>query len=265
MKIGLRRPRASNARTSSRSRRRPGRLRWVVIAVALLSGMAGCGVPPGASYSATITVPVGGEPTRHLTPLGAFGSGDTSPAAAGASSSSMPNLRASGSARAGRPAEPAVTLGAASADTKSVANSTVIAKVSDPATVSVESSYGQFLYALSGFLDSLNQSWIPKIQAAATDRLAQASVRTGAAILYSREHGVGELRDSHVSVKFQGSDEALLTDCEDEQHFYLVSDSTGDADPAVHRGYFTGTAVLVLQNGKWLVDIYRPSTATCTY
>ena len=96
-----------------------------------------------------------------------------------------------------------------------------------------------------------------------TNRLAQASVRQAATLLAAQEHGVGTLRDDHVSVVMTGPASAALADCQDEDHFYLVDDNSGTPDPFIERGYFVGSAQMVLQNGHWLVDVFTTTHDSC--
>jgi hypothetical protein len=98
-----------------------------------------------------------------------------------------------------------------------------------------------------------------------TNRLAQASVRQAAALLSAQEHGVGELRDDKVNIVMTGPSSAALADCQDEYHFYLVDDNSGSPDPFISRGYFAGSAQMVLQDGRWLVDVFTTTHVTCAY
>ena len=99
----------------------------------------------------------------------------------------------------------------------------------------------------------------------ATNRLAQATVRQAAALQAAQEHGVGTLRDDHVSVVMTGPASAALADCQDEDNFYVVKDSSGTPDPFIQRGIFVGSAQMVLQDGHWLVDVFTTTHDACTF
>jgi hypothetical protein len=157
--------------------------------------------------------------------------------------------------RGGRPAstEPTTTgVGARSATT-------------DPTQQAILSAYESYLVDLSGLDDNLSQEYIAPLASVTTTRLAQASVRQAAAILAAQEHGVGTLHDDHVSVVMTGPNSAALADCQDESDFYLVSDGSSTPDPFVERGDFAGSAQMVLQNGRWLVDVFTTTHVACAY
>lgn len=112
--------------------------------------------------------------------------------------------------------------------------------------------------------DTLSKAYIGPLAAVTTNRLAQASVRQAAALLGAQEHAVGSLQDDHIAITMTSSTSAALADCQDEEHFYLVGDS-GTPDSFVQRGYFVGSAQLVLQGGRWLVDTFTTTHVPCTF
>jgi hypothetical protein len=112
--------------------------------------------------------------------------------------------------------------------------------------------------------DTLNKTYVGPLAAVTTNRLAQASVRQAAALLGAQEHAVGSLRDDHIAITMTSSSSAALADCQDEEHFYLVGES-GTPDAFVQRGYFVGSAQLVLQEGHWLVDTFTTTHVPCTF
>ena len=129
----------------------------------------------------------------------------------------------------------------------------------------IKTAYETYLVDLSGLDDSLNKAWVDRVASVTTNRLAQASVRQAAALLSAQEHGVGVLRDDHVGIVMTGPSSAALADCQDEYHFYLVDDNSGSPDPFIGRAYFAGSAQMVLQNGRWLVDVFTTTHVTCAY
>jgi hypothetical protein len=134
----------------------------------------------------------------------------------------------------------------------------------DPTQQAVLTAYETYLVDLSALDDTLNESAVAPLASVTTYRLAQASVRQAAAILSAHEHGIGTLRDDHVTVVMTRPASAALTDCQDEDDFYLA-EASGTPDPFVARGDFAGSAQLVLQNGQWLVDVFTTTHLTCAY
>ena len=133
----------------------------------------------------------------------------------------------------------------------------------DPTQKAIIGDYQAYLVDLSGLDDNLSKAYVGPLASVTTNRLAQASVRQAATLLAAQEHGVGTLRDDHVSVVMTGPASASLADCQDEDHFYLVDDNSGTPDPFIERGYFVGSAQMVLQNGHWLVDVFTTTHDTC--
>jgi hypothetical protein len=129
----------------------------------------------------------------------------------------------------------------------------------------VSDAYQAYLADLSGLDDTFNRAYIAPLESVTTARLAQASLRQAQAILAAQEHGVGTLRDDHVAITMTGPSSAALADCQDEENFYLVMDDSGAPDPFVARGYFVGSAQLVLQDGHWLVDTFTTTHVPCTF
>ncbi len=128
----------------------------------------------------------------------------------------------------------------------------------------INTAYQTYLHVLSELDDTLSKAYIGPLAAVTTSRLAQASVRQAAALLGAQEHAVGSLHDDHVDITMTGSSAAALADCQDEEHFYLVGDS-GSPDSFVQRGYFVGSAQLVLQEGRWLVDTFTTTHVPCSF
>lgn len=139
------------------------------------------------------------------------------------------------------------------------------ASPANPTTEAILTAYEGYLTDLSVLDDDLNSQDIGPLASVTTTRLAQASVRQAAALQAAKEHGVGILRDDDVKIVMTGPDSASLVDCQDEEHFYLVEDESGTPDPFVARGYFVGSAQLVIQQGRWLVDVFTTTHVTCTY
>ncbi len=129
----------------------------------------------------------------------------------------------------------------------------------------VADTYQAYLSALSGLDDTLSKAYLAPLASVTTTRLGQASARQAAAILAAREHGVGTLRDAHLQIRMTGPASAALADCQDEEHFYVVSDQSGTPDTFVQRGYFVGSAQLVLEGGRWLVDTFTTTHVPCSF
>jgi hypothetical protein len=139
------------------------------------------------------------------------------------------------------------------------------APASGSTQAAITKAYESYLYDLSGLDDTLSHTYVGPLASVTTNRLAQASVRQAAAILAAQEHGVGTLRDDHLAITMTGTASAALADCQDQQDFYLISDDSGTPDPFVARGYFVGSAQLVLQNGHWLVDTFTTTHVRCSF
>ena len=185
--------------------------------------------------------------------------------------------RVSGTARSGQPVPVGSSGGSTTATTPPSATSAPQTQshgssparssgaVPSPMAAAIKSAYETYLVDLSGLDDSLNKAWVDRVASVTTNRLAQASVRQAAALLSAQEHGVGVLRDDHVGIVMTGPTSAALADCQDEYHFYLVDDNSGSPDPFIGRGYFAGSAQMVLEQGRWLVDVFTTTHATCSY
>lgn len=173
----------------------------------------------------------------------------TSPPDQGSATSAVPSLPATG-------VHPTTASTSAHGDNSAPENATEKAIMSD---------YEAYLVDLSGLDDNLSKAYVGPLASVTTNRLAQASVRQAAALLAAQEHGIGTLRDQHLSVVMTGPASAALADCQDEYHFYLVNDNSGTPDPFIQRGYFVGSAQMVLQNGHWLVDVFTTTHDTCNF
>jgi hypothetical protein len=209
-------------------------------------GLAACGgrfvTPHGDAARTTV---IGGGQTSED---GGYSTTSTSSSAQGGSDpSGLPSLPSTGT-------HPAIVPTTAHVGTTAGANPTQKAIISD---------YESYLVDLSGLDDNLSKAYVGPLASVTTNRLAQASVRQAATLLAAQEHGVGTLRDDHVSVVMTGPASAALADCQDELHFYLVNDNAGTPDPFIERGYFVGSAQMVLQNGHWLVDVFTTTHDTC--
>jgi hypothetical protein len=219
----------------------PGRLLLAAALISLPLGAAACGgrftLPPNVSGSAK------GGATRTAPP-----ESPTTSSTVATSSSTEP----AGSSRPGSPATSTTVPRTPPASGNSTQDE-------------ITKAYEAFLVDLSNLDDTLNKAYVGPLASVTTNRLAQATVRQAAAILSAQEHGVGTLRDDHLAVTMTGATSAALADCQDEEHFYLVSNDSGTPDPFVARGYFVGSAQLVLQDGHWLVDTFTTTHATCTF
>jgi hypothetical protein len=215
-----------------------------ILAGALLLSSCGGRVPLAAT--------TGGHVTKMAAGAGA-GVTSTTDAAAGngaSANAASPTASADRSTSTTQPTTPHQVA--------SVGNST------DP-NEPILKSYEDYLADLSALDDTLNREAIGPLATVTTTRLAQASVREAAALLAAHEHGVGTLHDDQVKVVMTGPASASLVDCQDEQHFYLVANGTGTTDTFVARGYFVGSAQMLLQQGRWLVDVFTTTHVTCAY
>ena len=129
----------------------------------------------------------------------------------------------------------------------------------------IAGAYQAYLTDLSGLDDTLSKAYVAPLASVTTTRLGQASVRQAATILSAQEHGVGTLRDAHLEIRMTGPASAALADCQDQENFYLVSDQSSSPDPFVQRGYFVGSAQLVLEGGRWLVDTFTTTHVPCSF
>jgi hypothetical protein len=224
--------------------------RWLVAAGLTFSalGLAGCGgrfVTPHGDAART-TVIGGGQVVE----------GDREDST---TSSSSPLAGSNSPARLSSPSTEARTA------TTPTTNHAANPSVGNSMQVAVTSDYEDYLVDLSGLDDTLNKAYVARVAAVATNRLAQATVRQAAALQAAQEHGVGTLRDDHVSIVMTGPASAVLADCQDEDHFSVVKDSSGTPDPFVQRGTFVGSAQMVLQDGRWLVDVFTTTHDSCTF
>ena len=142
--------------------------------------------------------------------------------------------------------------------------STTVPTVSSPHEA-IAGAYQAYLTDLSGLDDTLSKAYLAPLASVTTTRLGQASVRQAAAILSAQEHGVGTLRDAHLEIRMTGPASAALADCQDQEDFHLVSDGSGTPDPFVQRGYFVGSAQLLLEGGRWLVDTFTTTRVPCSF
>jgi hypothetical protein len=173
---------------------------------------------------------------------------------------------AAGNQSAGTTGSTSTTLsaGARQSNPSSAGPSSSTLPLSGPTEDAITSTYESYLHQLSGLDDTLSKAYIGPLATVTTTRLAQASVRQAAALLGAQEHAVGSLRDDHLSVTLTGPSSAALADCQDQEHFYLVNDS-GAPDSFIGRGYFVGSAQLVLQEGHWLVDTFTTTHVPCPF
>jgi hypothetical protein len=124
-------------------------------------------------------------------------------------------------------------------------------------------AYHTFLADVEGLDHDFGAGWVARMRDVAVPSLVDAARRAAASIQQAHEHGVGQLTETRAVVTVSGSTGSLV-DCLDEQNWYVVSDTTGKPDPGVSRGYYTGTASFVLQNGRWYVQTWRPTQNRCT-
>lgn len=218
----------------------PGRRLLAAALIVTALGAAACGSRVGLPTAAT-------GKTSGAGPAGpgSAGSGGASAGTPGTSSTSPVGSSPSGSVSPGPSAN------------------TTVPPVG-PAANAITSAYETYLHELSQLDDTLSKAYIGPLAAVTTNRLAQASVRQAAALLGAQEHAVGSLQDDHIAITMTSSTSAALADCQDEEHFYLVGDS-GTPDSFVQRGYFVGSAQLVLQGGRWLVDTFTTTHVPCTF
>jgi hypothetical protein len=194
-------------------------------------------------------IPIGSATGSHVVTNQSSGSGPTTSTTAGSTSTTLPTL-------------PKGTRHSTTVPSVTIPES---AAGDNPTQKAILTAYESYLTDLSGLDDNLSQGYIGPLASVTTTRLAEASVRQAAAILAAQEHGVGTLRDDHLTIVMTGQNSAALADCQDENDFYLVSDDSGAADPFVARGDFAGSAQMVLQNGHWLVDVFTTTHVTCSY
>ena len=197
------------------------------------------------------------------------------PDAGGASSNPQAATRAGGAGGAAPSTSPTTTggvvprqagtpAGGTSSTSTTLPPKTTVPTVSQP-HAAIAGAYQAYLTDLSGLDDTLSRAYVAPLASVTTTRLGQASVRQAAAILSAQEHGVGTLRDAHLGIRMTGPASAALADCQDQEDFYLVSDQSGTPDPFVQRGYFVGSAQLVLEGGHWLVDTFTTTRVPCSF
>jgi hypothetical protein len=138
-----------------------------------------------------------------------------------------------------------------------------VVAASSPEGMAVDAAYSAWLSDLSNYYDTFLGQWTRQMQQVATPDLIQAAIEAARSINAAGEHGTGTLVDSARQIEQAGST-VVITDCLDEYHWYLVFDGTGEPDPHVARGYFEGTANLVEQDGRWLVEKWIASQKPCT-
>jgi hypothetical protein len=218
----------------------------LVTAPLILAACGGRFAPPPATVSGSGT-------TQGAPRAAASGETTTSTSASAAASAAAPT--------APRTPDPSVPPPAAA----EAAPPGQAAGGADPTQKAIVGAYEAYLVDLSGLDDTLSRAYIGPLASVTTTRLAQASVRQAASILAAHEHGVGTLRDDHVSVVMTGPASAALADCQDEDHFTLVEDASGTPEPFVARGYFAGSAQMVLQGGHWLVDVFTTTHVACAF
>jgi hypothetical protein len=224
--------------------RRAIRVRLAIALIVVPALVAACGerahIPENASSASN-------RVQNHADDAG----GSTTTSTAGSSAGTVPTLP-----RGTRP--PSTQPGRAGSSANAAAATT-------PTEMAILTSYESYLTNLSGLDDNLSRGYLAPLASVTTTRLAQASVRQAAAILAAKEHGVGTLHDDHVTIEMTGPSSAALADCQDEDDFYLVSDATSTPDPFVQRGDFAGSAQMVMQDGRWLVDVFTTTHVACSY
>lgn len=122
--------------------------------------------------------------------------------------------------------------------------------------------YDTWMADLSGLLGTLTQPWADAVREVATPKMTTVAAQAAGALLKAHDHAVGRLTDSRRVVTVTGTT-AHLTDCLDELHWYVVEDASGRPDPSAIRGFFVGTADLVLSSGRWYVSSWNSHPQPC--
>ncbi|MGZ6827750.1 MAG: hypothetical protein ACXVGH_13250 [Mycobacteriales bacterium] len=209
---------------------RHGRRRGTAVLLAAGALLAGCG---GASHRSPEVVPAA-----------------TGVALASASAGPRPPA-----GRSPSPTLPAARTGTASPPYRP-------APATADARAQVDLVYDTWMADLSGLLGALTQPWADAVREVATPKMTTVASQAAGALLKAHDHTVGRLVDSHRVVRFHGA-AATLTDCLDELHWYVVEDASGRPDPSATRGYFVGTADLVLTAGRWYVSSWNSHPQPC--
>ena len=217
----------------------PGRRLLAAALIVTALGAAACGGRVGFASAGTAT---GAGPAG----AGSAGNGGASTRTTGATSGTVPMAAGQSGSQSPTP------------------NPDTTAPPVGVAESAITSAYETYLLRLSQLDDTLNKAYVGPLAAVTSTRLAQASVRQAAALLGAQEHAVGSLHDDHIAITMTGSTSAALADCQDQEHFYLV-DESGTPDSFVQRGYFVGSAQLVLQEGHWLVDTFTTTHVPCSF
>ena len=220
-----------------------GRREALAVTAVLLLGAAGCGgstAAAGPRRSAAPTVPSTGTSSTRA-PAG------STPLGVGSSASGLPALNGTGTATP-RPFRPR-------------AGSVDAAGSTDPKAL-INLVYDTWMTDLSGLFANLTQPWVTAISDIATPAMTTAAQRSASALQQAHDHALGTLVDSRRVVTVKGAT-AILTDCLDELHWYVVENANGKPDPSVTRGYFVGTADFVLTRGQWYVSSWNSHPQRC--
>jgi hypothetical protein len=223
--------------------RTPRILAPLIVSAALI-GLAGCGLRVNAMRDSATTVTANSDAsgTTSTTSTTSTSSTNTPSAAAPTITTPLPALGP-------RPGPGATTPVTAAENTPD----------------QLHAVYDTFLADISGLDDNLNQSWATSLQQVVTPRLLNAAEKQAETFLRAHEHGTGVIKDAHRVVKITGPTTASIFDCLDEVDWYLVEDASGQPDPGITRGDFVGIADLVLQDGRWYVDVWQSSQGQCRF
>lgn len=130
----------------------------------------------------------------------------------------------------------------------------------------INASYDTFIANLTGLFQYQTPQWRDALAEVATPDMTLAATRTAVAIKTSKSHTIGALKDSSrkVTINPKGN-EALVTSCLDEKHWYAVKNETGRPDPGITRGYFTGRATFIFTSHRWYVNTWNSLPTHCTF
>jgi hypothetical protein len=150
-------------------------------------------------------------------------------------------------------------------DTPTSTTDTATTGTSTAIDAQVTAVYDKFLQDVAGLDANLNQSWLDSLEQVATPKFVHAAQQQADAISHAQEHSTGSLKDDHQVIKITSSVSVSIFDCLDEKDWYLVEDSNGEPDPGITRGDYVGIADMLLQNGRWYVDVWQPSQGACSF